>query len=327
MSLIRTENADGPLFLIAEQSIPPHNTTMSLQLHVSVTLVSGDQYTLPLVSTVFSSTHIDHSPHRFPRSAIAAVDVPPGVRMLLDYVFADCCCLRRVTLPDTVECIGHHAFYGCAQLPTVVLPRNLKTLGSYAFSKCASLLRVEIPPLLDRISNGLFLLCASLESVDFPPTVRRIGVRVFSSCPSLCAVTMPSAASVSAQSLRSPPPHCAFYISPSRHVHDDWATFYGSDSSPPPHRLWAPDAVISMLDGPLSSYSTHASLPLKAAPRARTWASAVLYRDYCHAAFCEHLPPTHRNRVRTILHVAARLDVLPDDLWLLILTFVPMYHV
>jgi hypothetical protein len=103
-------------------------------------------------------------------------------------------------------------------------------------------------------------------------------------------------------------------------------------------RIWAPDHIINQLTGPFNDYSTFAEVPrlMRAAPDATTYAASALYLWWSDpqqdAGEDRVLCPSRQKMVWTIMHVALRLettstspelaDVLPSEMWMLIMTFV-----
>lgn len=103
-------------------------------------------------------------------------------------------------------------------------------------------------------------------------------------------------------------------------------------------RIWAPDHVINQLGGPFQKYATLAEVPrgMRAAPDATTWTAAQLYLWWSDpqddAGKGRVLCPSRQQMVWTVMHVALRLettstspelaDVLPPEMWMLIMTFV-----
>jgi len=92
--------------------------------------------------------------------------------------------------------------------------------------------------------------------------------------------------------------------------------------------IWAPDHVINQLTGPFNNYATLAEVPrkLRVAPDATTWTGVQLWLDWSDpqqdAWEGRVLDPSRQQMVWTLMHVAERLDIIPPELWMMIITFV-----
>jgi len=220
-----------------------------------------------------------------------------------------CSSLASLEIPSSVTSIGNFAFYGCSSLTSIAIPSSVTSIGDYAFSKCSSLASLEIPSSVTSIGNGAFNGCSSLASLEIPSSVTSIGYFAFERCGSLTSLVIPpitTATGVTQSNARE-----------LNKIPIDQNT-----------RVWAPDAVIAELKGPYEAYNTFADIPrpLREAPYATTWAGVQLWMHWSDpetdAAEKRVLKNSRKWMVWTVKHIAERLEILPDELWLLIFTFV-----
>ena len=97
-------------------------------------------------------------------------------------------------------------------------------------------------------------------------------------------------------------------------------------------RVWAPDAVITLLTGPFTGYSTFAEVPLgmRAAPDAKTWAAVQLWVWWSPptgAGYADQDRAVCKPRLDTLFSTmlagsraatAEALPALPQELWVVI---------
>ena len=105
-----------------------------------------------------------------------------------------------------------------------------------------------------------------------------------------------------------------------------WTAFIGR--IPSATQVWASDAIINQLTGPFAKYSTLSEVPraMRAAPDATSWAGVQLWFHWSDpeedAADGRVLCRFRQQMVWTVMHVAERLEILPSEMWMLIVTFV-----
>lgn len=142
--------------------------------------------------------------------------IPPGIRSIPPFAFADHKALRRVIFKKgaTLSSIGEYAFLGCSSLRQITLPQSLLSIGEGAFRECSQLAMLSIPERITAIPKQMcygctslrgvylpdaitdigafaFIYCETLEDVDIPENVRHIGNNAFSRCLSLSEVALP----------------------------------------------------------------------------------------------------------------------------------------
>ena len=202
-------------------------------------------------------------------------------------------------------------------------PRN----GEYGWppDKDRQLLRgtiglLVIPSTVAEIGGKAFWGCTGLTAVTIPGSVTSIGENAFEGCTGLTTLLISSAAAAVDAS-----------ESNARALNDEMPLAQIT-------RIWAPDHIINQLAGPFNDYSTFAEVPrlMQAAADATTWAGVQLWLWWSDpqedAGEGRVLCPSRQQMVWTVMHVALRLettstsatlaDVLPPEMWMLIMTFV-----
>lgn len=120
-------------------------------------------------------------------SGLERVELPPTVREIGDYAFAQCRSLKYISLASLTQLrrIGTSAFENCESLEAVLLPASLEELGGAAFSGCTRLRRVDFAPGfgLAALPDHCFRGCGSLTAVRLPESVKILGVSAFLECP------------------------------------------------------------------------------------------------------------------------------------------------
>jgi hypothetical protein len=114
--------------------------------------------------------------------------IPPGVKMISDYAFAEYSAIYCVIIPEGVKLIGNYAFYKCRSLNSFILPEDLMYIGESAFGCCTSLISASIPEGVTCISSRTFSGCKSLASVSIPNGVTAINIDAFTGCDLLTVV-------------------------------------------------------------------------------------------------------------------------------------------
>jgi len=220
--------------------------------------------------------------------------------------------LKNVIIPTSVTDIGGCAFTGCSSLVSVVIPSSVTYIEPYTFKGCTSLKHIDIPLSVTEIRGRAFEGCSSLASVVIPSSLTYIRVYAFEGCSSLTTLVIDSSG---VQHLEE----TSFYQLPLAQI----------------TMILAPDHIIKALGGPFNDYKTLAEVPqsMRAVPDATTYAAGALYlwwsdpqQDACEGRV---LSTSRQQMVWTVMHVALRLetdqpdaDVLPPEMWMLIMTFV-----
>ena len=242
--------------------------------------------------------------------------------------FAGCRSLVTVRIPKTVTKIGWQAFSGCSSLVTVTIPDGVISIGSGAFRECVSLVNVTIPGSVTSIGQNAFLRCRSLESINISESVTTVEEWAFQECDSLTTITISAKTKIR---------QCVFdyckslkYVlikpdssTPNASLHINCLVCYKESI-----QIWAPDSFVKRFDRRFERFSTIAEVPraMRAAPDATTWTAAQLWLDWSDpqsdAGDERVLNKSRKQMVWTVIHVAERLENMPSEMWLLIMTFV-----
>lgn len=122
---------------------------------------------------------------------IECIEIPYGVKIIEDFVFARCKSLLKVDIPESIVKIGSCAFEGCISLREIELPNCIANIDNWAFRYCSSLLSIDIPNSLYEINSSVFEGCISLKELDIPNSIRKIGAFAFKDCKSLSCIILP----------------------------------------------------------------------------------------------------------------------------------------
>jgi hypothetical protein len=291
----------------------------------TITIVSGsweewgvDKTTVKTVTFPATVTNIGENAFRG-CILLVTVTIPDSVTSIEDYAFHKCSSLVTLTIPGSVTSIGPFAFYRCILLVTVTIPEGVTCIRYCAFADCFSLKTVTIQGDFTKIGDWAFEECSSLTTLTIPDSVTSIGYRAFYRCGELHTLLIQPAAAATGT---------------------DRANALELNKIPLANvtRIWAPDHVINRFTGPFTDYATLAEVPraMRAVPDATTWAAVQLYLWWSDpqddAGKGRVLSPSRRQMVWTVMHVAFRLettstspdfaDVLPSEMWMLIMTFV-----
>ena len=128
---------------------------------------------------------------------IEGVSIPKSVEYINARAFANCSCLKTVTLNEGLKNIAYGAFYQCTSLKSIVIPSTVTSVGSGingAFEDCSGLTSVTLKG--KWIGDSMFEGCSSLKSVTIPKNVTRVGHSAFKSCSSLEKVVCEAAGSI-----------------------------------------------------------------------------------------------------------------------------------
>ncbi len=127
-------------------------------------------------------------------SGLTSINIPEGVTVLNDKVFAECSNLSDITIPASVTSINYSAFSGCSSLKNVIFEKNsqLNTIGNNAFYGCSNMTSVAIPEGVTAIGDYAFYFCSSLTNINLPDNITTIGKRAFYKCGSLASINIPA---------------------------------------------------------------------------------------------------------------------------------------
>ncbi len=131
---------------------------------------------------------------------LRTVKLPTSAKEIEGGAFANCRCLREVTIPEGIERINSEAYIGnmskgafgeCRALTTIQLPEGMTSIGSCAFQFCSALKAVAFPSTLYSIGNHAFATCP-IVSVSLPEHLISIGDYTFGENSSLTTLHIPS---------------------------------------------------------------------------------------------------------------------------------------
>ena len=106
--------------------------------------------------------------------------------------------LCKISIPEDVQSIGQAAFAECACLKKVSLPAGLRTLGSVedehnwegVFQE-TDISRITIPPLVTSLPPKCFKSCYTLKTVNLPSQLTTIGKQCFEGS-KIASLTLPA---------------------------------------------------------------------------------------------------------------------------------------
>jgi len=273
-------------------------------------------------------------------SSLKTISILNSVIIIGNGAFNGCKSLENITIPRTTLMLSFNSIK--TLITTVVLTSDCTSIGMNAFDDCSSLATVTIPNSVTSIGNGAFSGCSSLVTLTIPDSVTSIGQYAFSGCRSLVTVTIPdSVTSIGKYAFYDCSAMTTLFVQHTTSKHDveqSVSRIFNTIPLVQITRIWAPDHIINQLTGPFKYYTTLVEVPreLRAAPNATTWSGVQLWKwwsDPQQDAFDRRVLDRKRQQmVWTIMHVALRLettstspelaDVLPPEMWMLIMTFV-----
>ena len=95
------------------------------------------------------------------RQTWEVIIILPGVEIISELTFIECCNVERVIMTDSVRRIELAAFGICSKLAHVKLSTNLECIGRSAFAECG-LTSIFIPPSCNEICGEAFDRCKKL---------------------------------------------------------------------------------------------------------------------------------------------------------------------
>ena len=112
-------------------------------------------------------------------TALAALEIAPGIMFVGEDAFAGDTALVKVVLPEGLA-LGAGAFRDC-EIESVVLPSAQADIPDAAFSNCTKLADVTFPTNLASIGSSAFAGCP-LGSLEFTASLTNIGANAFAGC-------------------------------------------------------------------------------------------------------------------------------------------------
>ena len=108
------------------------------------------------------------------------------------YMFHQCSCLSKITLPNRCKGIRENAFSNCTSLFKIEIPSTTIKLGDYSFYNCTKLRSVIFKgsSLLEEIGKACFLGTA-FTTFTLPQHVKKIASDAFSNCNKLQQFIVP----------------------------------------------------------------------------------------------------------------------------------------
>jgi hypothetical protein len=108
-------------------------------------------------------------------------------------VFAGCCSLTNIIIPDSVTSIETNTIYACYALTNVIIPDSVTSIKASAIYSCYSLTNIIIPDSVTSIEASAFYNCYGFSFIKFesttPPTVSNVSA--FRYIPTDCIIYVP----------------------------------------------------------------------------------------------------------------------------------------
>lgn len=180
-----------PLF--NELIVDPDNTNFVVEAGVLYNSAeTGIAYVLDdAIITSLPDTLTEIPYGAFSCRTIALDSLPPSVRRIGDFAFANCKVGKRLSLPTELEYIGKQAFYRSGLLLADDIALNaVDSLPDQAFEGCTGIRTLELNKVGIVIGNNVFNGCTGLESLTLPSMVS-IGIRAFIGCTALKELHIP----------------------------------------------------------------------------------------------------------------------------------------
>ena len=159
----------------------------------AVIKTENDSLVLICKNTTLPSGITKIDDYAFYNSGITSMVIPPSVKSIGKYAFANCMSLTSVTIPDGVTTIGNSAFRECRALTEITLPKALTAISPYTFYNCLNMKNVTIPDGVTTIDNDAFNGCSALTEVTFPEVLTTINNYAFYGCRKLTSINIPAA--------------------------------------------------------------------------------------------------------------------------------------
>lgn len=101
---------------------------------------------------------------------LVSIDIPDGIKELVNNEFYGCTSLSDVKLPSALEKIGHAAFFNCESLVSIDFPLTLTYIGYKAFYGCTKLEQITLHENLSTLGYGAFMRCSGIKNVIYNPS-------------------------------------------------------------------------------------------------------------------------------------------------------------
>ncbi len=130
-------------------------------------------------------------------TALTAVDIPEGVKVIPAECFRGCTALESITLPDSVEEVlcgyfdDQGAFTDCSRLNTVSFGTGIKKIDSRAFHTKSPHMEVIFRDGCTIVPEKAFQKRSEVEELTLPDSIREIGNFAFDGCEYLTTVSFP----------------------------------------------------------------------------------------------------------------------------------------
>lgn len=242
---------------------------------------------------------------------LTTISFPETMTLLGAHAFSKCVSLQKVILPTFLTTIEQYAFYCCKKITEIKFPDNLVRIGTYAFYKCAGLQQIVLPESLVNVDDFAFNGCCMLNDIAIYDNPKTIGNSVFNGCDHLSTIFII--------------PSSTTRVVVTTHDLTIWNNIM-SIHFPHVIRIWASDAIIATLDGPLdgpfNDCTRYDDLPLalQAAPsRIKSWDGIQLWQYWTSpdvACGVEHFKlqsMQYRQMVWNILLVFERYSKPSDE--------------
>jgi hypothetical protein len=243
------------------------------------------------------------------KSNVITVLIPEWITKIGDFAFANCKGLKEIELPEGLQEIGAQAFINCSQLVEVKFPRTLHCIGDGAFEGCTGLLGVDLASVRTVSSasaavGGTFEGCSNLRTLILPSTLQVLGATAFKDSTAklqmlVVAPALPTTVEVG---------------------------FAAAASSA--KLVFAPDAVIAAMGGAFAGVNTMAEVrDARCAVRLRDhhyWTIQTHRHRVCtpHQRLCAHTVMLVGARLASRTRANGKLSVLPDDMWIELLSWI-----
>ncbi|MBR1693309.1 MAG: leucine-rich repeat domain-containing protein [Lachnospiraceae bacterium] len=125
----------------------------------------------------------------FRKCDLQSIELPAGVKDILEYTFYDNANMTAAILPEGIQSIGESAFSGCAKLTGITIPSSVTYIWDDAFWGCIALSEITIPANVTTIENGAFYYCPALKKATILSNVKTIKTTAFGACEQLTIYT------------------------------------------------------------------------------------------------------------------------------------------
>ena len=103
------------------------------------------------------------------RRDIESINIPPHIRVINNYAFHSCKCLKTITFEgsSSAELVKRYAFSGILGTERLVLPPSLKEIDIQSFSSNRNVKSIEFLGKSVKIGMNSFFSCSNLETITF----------------------------------------------------------------------------------------------------------------------------------------------------------------